>query len=179
VGGQDEVYAAPRVGAAHKDLWLVVALAVVTLILAMRVDAFEALADFLRKHESWQLDELVFLCMVLSVSLSVFAFRRTRDLSRVLQHERALQARLQQMTQAAGGPADARPTAGALAWELRRDLALPASILQTIEHDVHLSPVMGEAVSQATRALDQAKHHLAELERLAAEDARRKSPRRG
>ncbi|MCW8935536.1 MAG: GGDEF domain-containing protein [Gammaproteobacteria bacterium] len=65
---------------AFKDLVVIIVLSLISFVFAVEYNAFEKLYAFSRKHEHFDLDELFSLLMILSVALSVFSFRRVREL---------------------------------------------------------------------------------------------------
>ncbi len=70
------------------DVFVLVAGGVLAYGLARRLELFEWFYDFSRRHEAWQLDELLSVLIVLSVLLGVLFARRwyeTRQLNRRLQ----------------------------------------------------------------------------------------------
>lgn len=62
------------------DLWVIAGLASAAFAGLAAIDGFERFAVWSRAHEAWQLDELLMLTGVLTVSAAVFAARRWRDL---------------------------------------------------------------------------------------------------
>lgn len=62
------------------DVWVIAALASAAFAVLAAADGFERFAAWSRAHEAWQLDELLMLTGVLTVSAAVFAARRWRDL---------------------------------------------------------------------------------------------------
>lgn len=64
----------------RRDLVLIVGLAVVTFILSASFDLLNKVIDWIYYHDTWQLDELFTVFIFLAVAMSVFAFRRYREL---------------------------------------------------------------------------------------------------
>ncbi|MGH7725143.1 MAG: hypothetical protein ACREOU_06900 [Candidatus Eiseniibacteriota bacterium] len=64
---------------ALRDLIGVAALAALAFAILVRLDAFEQIAAFSRSHESWQMDELVTLAIVLAFGGAIYSYRRWRD----------------------------------------------------------------------------------------------------
>ncbi len=46
------------------------------------IDAIERIAGFSRAHESWQMNELVTLALVLAIAGAIYSYRRWQDLKR-------------------------------------------------------------------------------------------------
>lgn len=64
---------------AARDGIVLLAASVIMSAVLWKLDAFERFAVWSRRHERWQLDELLVLGAVGSVATSIFAFRRWRD----------------------------------------------------------------------------------------------------
>lgn len=62
------------------DLWVIAGLASAAFAGLAAIDGFERFAVWSRAHETWQLDELLMLTGVTTVSAAVFAARRWREL---------------------------------------------------------------------------------------------------
>lgn len=65
---------------ALKDLLIIFFAAVMTYVAASRFDLFERFAERVSKHDEWQLDEIAFVLIVLSLASAVFAWRRWIEL---------------------------------------------------------------------------------------------------
>lgn len=74
----------------HRDLWLVLALALMTYALSLAFEFHEHYVAWLARYERWQLDELPASLAVLSVGLTWYALRRRREAFEALHlHTRA------------------------------------------------------------------------------------------
>jgi diguanylate cyclase (GGDEF)-like protein/PAS domain S-box-containing protein len=68
--------------ASRREIVITLIACVVTFALAVAVDAIDEAMQFARAHESWELDEMFTLVVVLGVAFAVFALRRWRELRR-------------------------------------------------------------------------------------------------
>jgi len=67
---------------AMRDLLAVLAVVVGAFLLASAMDAFEAFADWSRRHEGWQADEIAVALPLTAAAVAVFALRRWLDVRR-------------------------------------------------------------------------------------------------
>ncbi|MGB6310509.1 MAG: ATP-binding protein [Steroidobacteraceae bacterium] len=79
---------------AHRDIVVVVLIAIAAAFLCARFNVSEALAKWTRPFESLQIDEIPGVLLVVAVSLIWFSSRRYFEASRELRLRRALEARL-------------------------------------------------------------------------------------
>src|SRR3954447_6093336 len=77
-----------------KDLVTIAVLAFLGVVLADYLDAFEALLNFARILEPWNLDELLFVPIIFGFSFGVFAWRRRRELKKEITARRTLEEQL-------------------------------------------------------------------------------------
>jgi diguanylate cyclase (GGDEF)-like protein len=63
-----------------RDALIVSAICVVTFVLSVWMDLFEAIDEFLHEHDAWQLDEIAVVALLASVALIIFGYRRIREL---------------------------------------------------------------------------------------------------
>ena len=73
-----------HLSAVISDLIIVVSLVLVFFITAMYLELSEKISGITKNYEHWQLDELPLTLLLLSIGLSWFAFRRTREARREL-----------------------------------------------------------------------------------------------
>ncbi|BCS95310.1 hypothetical protein DSLASN_09420 [Desulfoluna limicola] len=59
-----------------KERLLLAAIAVITFVLAGRFDVLETLVDFSRRHEAYEIDEVITVCLVLVVCQAILLHRR-------------------------------------------------------------------------------------------------------
>jgi PAS domain S-box-containing protein len=72
-----------------RDLLVILTVAVVGLLTAIRFDAFESFAAWVQPYDEWQVDELFFLPILLAILLLLYYRRRRGDLEReVAERER-------------------------------------------------------------------------------------------
>jgi hypothetical protein len=64
----------------RKDLVLVAVTAIVVFVLSASVDLLNMVIGWIYKHETWQLDEMFTVFIFLTFAMSVYAFRRYREL---------------------------------------------------------------------------------------------------
>lgn len=64
-----------------REMLILAGLCVATFILSSRYDLLEAIVDFSRGHERWQLDELLTVALVLVLALAYYSVKRWRDLA--------------------------------------------------------------------------------------------------
>ena len=73
-----------------RDLAVVVVLAVVVFLLSAAFDIFNKVILWMYRHDTWQLDELFTVSLFLAVALSLYAWRRHRELiSQIRRREKA------------------------------------------------------------------------------------------
>jgi glucose-6-phosphate-specific signal transduction histidine kinase len=77
-----------------RDTLGVIALVLCFASLALHFELSEQLLPWLKQHESWQLDELPLMLLVLSLGLVWFAFRRVADTQRELREREAAQLQI-------------------------------------------------------------------------------------
>jgi hypothetical protein len=64
----------------RKDLVVVAATAIVVFALSASADLLNAIIGWIYKHETWQLDEMFTVFIFLAGAMSLYAFRRYREL---------------------------------------------------------------------------------------------------
>jgi hypothetical protein len=69
-----------RKPAAFKDLVFVLGVSVVIFILGARFDIFNMVISWVYRHDTWQLDELFTVAVYFTVAISIYAWRRHREL---------------------------------------------------------------------------------------------------
>lgn len=67
---------------AKEVLWLV-SINVLCFILFMNIDILEALYAFSRRHEKYEIDEIFTVCITLTITLSIFSFRRWHEIRKL------------------------------------------------------------------------------------------------
>ncbi len=67
---------------AFRELTMIVAIGVVTMVLASFFDVFEKIFEWTRAYKKWHIDEIIIVCGVLAFFLGIFSFLRWRDLKR-------------------------------------------------------------------------------------------------
>lgn len=82
---------------AVKDLIVIIVLSLISFAFAAEYNAFEKLYAYSRKHEHLELDELFSLLMILSVALSVFSFRRVRELREEVRNRQGAEETIRKM----------------------------------------------------------------------------------
>ncbi|MEC9342476.1 MAG: bifunctional diguanylate cyclase/phosphodiesterase [Pseudomonadota bacterium] len=70
---------------------IIVPVAVLVLIVAMRFDALDVLYQFSRAHEDWELDDIILTTLVIGAFGFVYAFHRVLDLNREVKLRRKAQ----------------------------------------------------------------------------------------
>ncbi len=78
----------------YKDwvVWVVVGLAVTTFFIAAEIELFEAVYQYTRAHEDWQLDEYFSLAFILPVVLPLLMYRANRRLRTVITEKEEAEA---------------------------------------------------------------------------------------
>lgn len=62
-----------------RDALAVFSTALVIIVAAIQIEAFEAVVEFSKSHESWELDELLVATMVSPIAFVIYAYRRLLD----------------------------------------------------------------------------------------------------
>lgn len=81
----------------RRDLVLIGGSAAVVFAVSASFNVLNMIIGWIYQHETWQLDELFTVCIFLTGAMSVYAFRRYRDMLREIalrQHAEAANARL-------------------------------------------------------------------------------------
>lgn len=63
-----------------RDIFFLLALCVATFVASSYFDALEAIVEFVQKHESFQLDELITVCIILTLALTCYSVKRWQEL---------------------------------------------------------------------------------------------------
>lgn len=71
-----------------RDAIVLLGLALIGIPFAHSYKLPDQLMDFARDHEEWEVDDIIFMCLWLSVAWVVYAFRRHRDLTREIEARR-------------------------------------------------------------------------------------------
>jgi two-component system sensor histidine kinase UhpB len=79
------------------DLIIVATLALVFFITAVNLELSEKISDITKHYEHWQIDELPQTLLLLSIGLSWFAFRRTREARRELNQRIRAQSKIAEL----------------------------------------------------------------------------------
>ncbi len=77
---------------ARNDLVVLVLAGVLLFVGLVRMEAFERFASWSRRHEAWQLDEILIAVALLAVALAFYALRRWQDLKREVSRRRVAEA---------------------------------------------------------------------------------------
>lgn len=73
------------------DFLIIIALSIVVFITAGRFDILERIVKFARRHEQWELDEIITVSIFLVIALALLLIQRWRDL---LKSERELKKKM-------------------------------------------------------------------------------------
>ncbi len=78
------------------ELLIIFISSIFVFLLAYRYNILEEVVDYTRRHEDWQLDELVIVAVYLMLAFAIYSFRRWRDVQvsrkRLAQKNAELQA---------------------------------------------------------------------------------------
>jgi ABC-type nickel/cobalt efflux system permease component RcnA len=79
------------------DLITLILVGIVAFVSASATEAFERFYSWSRSHESWQIDELATLSVVLMVCFGIYSWRRWRALKREITRREALAEEVSQL----------------------------------------------------------------------------------
>lgn len=65
-----------------RDLIVIIACSTIVFIVSSYYDVFEAVIEYTRKHENWEIDELITVAIILLFGFIVFSWRRWMELRR-------------------------------------------------------------------------------------------------
>jgi two-component system sensor histidine kinase/response regulator len=82
-----------RLGAT-RELVLIAVAAVILFVFAARVDLLDAIVDWLHKHDEFEFDEFIIVMLFLSIAMTVFSFRRYKELRRGMRRRRVMEEAL-------------------------------------------------------------------------------------
>lgn len=82
---------------ATRDFCVMAVLSIAVIYLAISVEAFEHLVEFSKSHESWQLDEIFVVLMVLPFALITYSLRRLQETRAALKERAAAEQRANDM----------------------------------------------------------------------------------
>ena len=60
----------------RKDVLVLVAIAVIVFCISVAIDGFSLILSFVQSHDSWQIDDLITVSIILTFGLAVFSYRR-------------------------------------------------------------------------------------------------------
>lgn len=82
---------------ASKDLILIFILSFFMFMLASKLDAFEMVVEWSRKHEDYEVDEIFVLLVILSFAFAAFSLRRWKELRNEVRKRRRINGELQKV----------------------------------------------------------------------------------
>jgi hypothetical protein len=78
--------------AAFKDLVIILGVSVIIFVLSAFFDVFNKAISWIYRHDTWQLDELFTVAVYLAVAISIYAWRRHRELLDEYRHRQKAEA---------------------------------------------------------------------------------------
>ncbi|WP_298665879.1 sensor histidine kinase KdpD [uncultured Methanofollis sp.] len=141
------------------DGLILTASGVIILLIALYMDAFEMLASWAATYEAWELDEVLFTVLVISVGIGIFTFRRWTDLNREVRMRILAEERLKLAIQGgelgiwdwdmATGKVTVHSITDAWNGDTFREEMIPAAEIETRVHPED-SPVLLQRMGEVT-----------------------------
>ncbi len=91
-----ELYGRQQISTAKKDFAVLLTLFISMLSVAYQIDLFEHVDDLLKKYDLFQIDEVIIVSSIFSIFVSLFAFRRWREIRHSLETVKKAEAVLKQ-----------------------------------------------------------------------------------
>lgn len=77
------------------ELILLSLITAILAILAIQIDGFELLVEYVEQHEEYELDEVITISIFMSIAIAIFAFRRFQDLRFEIERNKQIQVELE------------------------------------------------------------------------------------